>query len=68
MEHKELLTKKFPKLSEVDIEVNRLIKRCKQADKELDNGNDKIGYMMYDTPPHIVDKVKISLKEKGDYD
>lgn len=67
----DLLLKKFPKLSAVDIEVNRLTKLYKQAHNELDNGNDKLGYMMLDslfedTPPHILTKVKDKMKAIDD--
>lgn len=63
----DLLTKKFSKLSAVDVEVNRLTKLYKQAHKELDDGSDKLGYMMLDslfedTPPHILTKVKDKMK------
>jgi len=63
----DLLNKKFPKLSEVDIEVNRLTKLYKQAQKEINNGNHKLGYLMIetlfeDTPPNILKTVKDKMK------
>lgn len=61
-----LLSKKFPKLSEVDIEVNRLIKLHKKAKKEYETGDEKLGRLMYDslfdeTPKHILAAVKKAI-------
>jgi len=65
-----LIAKDHQPLSEVDYWVNEVRKTIKEANSQMEQGNDKIGYMIYDTayddvPAKIKEKVRAIIEEES---
>lgn len=58
---KNLISTEIKPINQIDIYANDIKKKCKEIDKMLDRGEDKLGYMMLDC---IYDEVPDSIKDQ----